>query len=237
MIKFRLFFNKDKEAEWLNEMSGQGYALTGFCMGFFHFDRCQPGEYVYQIDFTEGIFRAGTDYREFMAEAGVEIVCLWGYWIFLRKKSSDGPFELYTDVESSIEHYTKIRNMFKIVTFIELAALFAEIMAAAAGWGYAKICACVIILMLAALARETMRLNGMLAELKARIGQSPETGRPGCGRRHSRLLTAGLLLNALVIIARNILELPAVEEAGPFLTGIAAGLILLGVWRTASRLQ
>ena len=43
MTKYRYYFDTDKEAEWLNEMSRQGYALTGFCMGFYSFDRCgQP---------------------------------------------------------------------------------------------------------------------------------------------------------------------------------------------------
>ena len=54
----------------------------------------------------------------------MEIVVLWGFWIILRKRAEDGPFELYTDVDSKIEHYRKIRRMFKVVTVIELLALF-----------------------------------------------------------------------------------------------------------------
>lgn len=127
MMRFRLYFDKDKETEWLNEMSRQGYALTGFCMGFYSFERCEPGEYVYQVDFTDGFFRVSSDYREFMAEAGVELVCLWGYWVILRKRASEGAFELYTDVESSIEHYTKIRRMFKAAACLEIICLFMEI--------------------------------------------------------------------------------------------------------------
>ena len=34
MIKFKLYFDKDKETQWLNEMSQKGWAMTGFFAGF-----------------------------------------------------------------------------------------------------------------------------------------------------------------------------------------------------------
>ena len=120
MTKFRLYFNKDKETAWLNNMAKEGFALTKFFAGFYTFKTCEPGEYEYQIDFGDKMYAVTDDYREFMAENNIEIVCLWGYWVFLRKRASEGEFVLYTDVESSLEHYTKILKMFKIVTAIEL---------------------------------------------------------------------------------------------------------------------
>ena len=39
MIKFRLYYDKDKMTEYLNEMSRKGYALRGFFAGFLRFDR------------------------------------------------------------------------------------------------------------------------------------------------------------------------------------------------------
>ena len=111
MVKFRLYLNKDDETKYLNEMAAKGYAMpgprhpmTGFFAGFYSFEKCRPGEFIYQVDITEGMFRVTNDYREFMQEMGVEIVCLWGMWVILRKKAADGPFVLYTDVESTTEH-------------------------------------------------------------------------------------------------------------------------------------
>ena len=104
MVKFKLFINKGEETEYLNEMARKGYAMTGFALGFYTFESCRPGEYIYQVDITEGLFRVSGDYRDFMREMGVEIVCLWGPWVILRKRAEEGPFVLYTDVESSIEH-------------------------------------------------------------------------------------------------------------------------------------
>ncbi len=107
MLKFKLYFDNEKEAEWLNEMAAKGYALTDYWWGLYNFEKCLPGEYVYQIDIVDGFFNVDDDYRQFMEDIGVELVCMWGFWVILRKKAADGPFQLYTDVESSIEHYSK----------------------------------------------------------------------------------------------------------------------------------
>ncbi len=123
MVKFRLYFNKDKETKWVNEMVEQGYAMTGFKAGFFKFQECPAGKYIYQTDFSEKFFSVSKNYREFMAENDIEIIAIWGFWVFLRKEKQNGKFELYTDVDSKIEHYTKIRNMFKIVTIFEIICL------------------------------------------------------------------------------------------------------------------
>ena len=123
MIKFHLYFDKDEETKWLNEMADQGYAMTGFAAGVFQFEECKPGKYTYQIDFSEKFFSVSENYREFMTENEVEIVGIWGFWVFLRKEKQKGKFELYTDVDSQLEHYTKIRNLFKIVTIFEIICL------------------------------------------------------------------------------------------------------------------
>lgn len=58
MIRFRLYFDKDKETAWLNEMAAQGWAVKSFFAGFFQFETCEKGEYVYQIDFGSSFFSA-----------------------------------------------------------------------------------------------------------------------------------------------------------------------------------
>ena len=127
MIRFRLYYNKDTETEWLNKMAADGWALTGFFAGFYRFEECEKGEYTYQVDLGDQLFSVSSEYRELMEELGVEIVTLWGYWIILRKRTADGPFELYTDVESQIEHYTKILRMFKVVCILEIICMLIEV--------------------------------------------------------------------------------------------------------------
>lgn len=140
MIRFKLYLDKDAETNWLNEMSEKGWALKSFFAGFYTFEKCEEGRYAYQIDCGEKLFKVSDEYREFMKEAGIEIVQTWGWWVILRKPASEGEFELYTDVESSIEHYSKIRRMFKIATVIEIICLWMEIMAATIGKRYLMQC-------------------------------------------------------------------------------------------------
>lgn len=166
MVKFSLRVDKDKETEWLNEMAQKGYAMTDFFAGFYTFEKCEPGEYIYQIDLNEGMFRVNRDYREFMESMGIEIVALWGLWVVLRKKASEGEFTLYTDVESKIENYKKIRNMFKAVAIIELIAFMIEIYAAANGAGVGWIFALIIGIFFIAVMRMAIKTNNLITELR-----------------------------------------------------------------------
>ncbi len=130
MIKFMMTFDKDKEAKWLTEMANEGWAMKSFFAGFYTFEKCEKGEYQYQVDFCDKVLAVSKDYREFMADNDVEIVQQWGFWVILRKLSSKGEFELYTDVDSQIEHYKKILTMFRAVTLIEFLLLLYETYAA-----------------------------------------------------------------------------------------------------------
>ena len=122
MIRFKLTFDKDLEQDWLNDLCREGWAMTGFIAGFFVFTPCQPGEYIYQTDLPPGHgLRAKNfkEYAEFMEETGVEVVQRWFRWVFLRKRSADGPFEIYTDIDSQIQMYRRMRQMFVFVLVLE----------------------------------------------------------------------------------------------------------------------
>ena len=200
MTKFRLYYDKDKETTWINDMAAQGYALTGYCMGFYKFEECEPGKYTYQIDFGDKMFAVDDNYREFMAENSIEIISLWGYWIILRKLASDGEFELYTDVDSSIEHYTKILKMFKVVTIIELICFMVEVLGAMQGvaigfFGMLLIGAIVIVCM-----RATISTKRKIAELKERKGEVVTGLATG---KTSPVLISGLLLSTCALALKN----------------------------------
>ena len=92
--------------------------MKRFFAGFYSFEKCEPRQYVYQVDFGNRFFSVNEEYRDFMQDTGVDIVQTWGFWIILRKQAGEGTFELYTDVDSTIEHYTKIRRMFKAVAVV-----------------------------------------------------------------------------------------------------------------------
>ena len=227
MTKFRLYFDKDKETTWINEMAAQGYSLTGYCMGFYKFEESEPGKYTYQIDFGDKMFAVDDNYREFMAENNIEIVSLWGYWIILRKLACDGEFELYTDVDSSIEHYTKILKMFKVVTIIELICFMVEVLGAMQGvaigfFGMVLIGAIVIVCM-----RATLSTKRKIAELKERKGEVVTGLASG---KTSPALISGLLLNAGALALKN-----SATISDPIITGIqivAIVLMLVGIYQS-----
>lgn len=200
MTKFRLYLDKDKETAWINEMAAQGYALTGFCIGFYKFEECEPSKYTYQIDFGDKMFAVDDNYREFMAENNIEIVSLWGYWIFLRKLAADGEFKLYTDVDSSIEHYTKILKMFKVVTIIELICFFVEVMGAMNGAGIGFFGMLLIGAIVIGCMRATISTKRKIAELKERKGEVVTGLASG---KTSPALISGLLLNAGALALKN----------------------------------
>lgn len=191
MIKFRLYYDKDKETEWINKLAAEGLAMTGFFAGFYTFENCEPGKYTYQIDFGEKLFAVTNSYREFMADNNIEIVQTWGYWIILRKLTSDGEFKLYTDVDSSIEHYTKIRTMFKVVTIIELICFLVECFVAVAGNNWAFFFAVLFGIFILVLLRAVVNTNHIINELKERKGEAVSE----CNGKPSPILACGLLLN------------------------------------------
>lgn len=200
MLKFRLYLDKDEETKWLNQMSEEGWAMCQFFAGFYRFEKCEKGKYTYQVDFGDKLFDVSDEYREFMQDTGVEIVQTWGYWIILRKLASEGKFELYTDVDSSIEHYSKIRRMFKIATIVEIVCLIVEILVGIEGnhWGYAL--AFVIGAIVFAFINVLVRTNNIIEELKERkTGVSSEKR----NQNVSALLPCGLLVNSCALLMED----------------------------------
>lgn len=129
MLKFKLYYDKEEEEEWLKKMSLSGWAFKKFYLGFYTFKPCEPGEYNYQIDLLDNWNGNKADYASFMEDAGVEVISQWWRWVYLQKKTEDGPFEMYTDTESKIAQYSKIVKFFKIFLIIEIICFFMELMA------------------------------------------------------------------------------------------------------------
>ncbi len=228
MIKFRMYFDKDAETKWLNELCAQGYAMTHFFAGFYFFEQCEPGEYIYQVDLREKFGRVTNDYRELMTDAGIEIIQNWGYWVILRKKACEGDFELYTDTESKIEHYIKIRNMFKAVTILELVVYIIELLAAI--WGGAKLgylFAGIILILIVVLLRAVLKTNEVIHQLREYQGCGAAE-KPG---KFSSLLLAGFLISfGMLIVQDHISDYIAIPI---LLLGII--FMVVGLWQTAHK--
>lgn len=228
MIKFRLYFDKDKETDWLNKMAARGWAMESFFLGFFRFKECAKGEYLYQVDFNSK-FGGCREYREFMQEAGIEIVESWGFWTILRKPASEGEFELYTDLESKIAHYSKIRVLFKIAAIIEIICIWLEFTVASMenNWRYGVPFILFYIAVLAVFVRMAIHTTDIINDLREK-----QTGITVKKRRNiSLLLAAGMLVNSVALIWNN--EAPG--HGSHLLQIVAIVLMLVGVWDIARK--
>ena len=112
----------DKEEQWLNEMAAKGLALigTGFCR--YDFEDCTPGEYQVRLELLENHLNHAESqkYIQFIESTGAEQVGNYFRWVYFRKKTAEGPFDLYSDLDSRISHLEKIARLLLIITVINV---------------------------------------------------------------------------------------------------------------------
>lgn len=110
----------EEEDRWLNRMAADGWVLdtVGFCR--YTFRRCAPGEYAVKLQLLEDL--ADDGYVAFVESTGAEYVGRMAKWIYFRKKTAEGPFELFSDVDSRIRQLDKILAMLAGVGALNLLA-------------------------------------------------------------------------------------------------------------------
>ena len=146
----------EKEEQWLNEMAMSGWVLSsvGFCK--YTFTACEPGEYTVRLEMHEH----DEAYLAFMKEAGAEYVGRIVQWIYFRKRTEDGPFDLFSDIDSRIAHLEKIGKTLSGVGLGNLAIGLAVSMNSFASLGWINLL-CATLLMYA-----LGRTHGRIDEMK-----------------------------------------------------------------------
>lgn len=123
VYKLFMVWNFDKEEDWLNEMALQGWVLDGVGLFTYHFISSEPGEFSVRLEMR------GLDerYLDFMAETGAEYIGRVVQWIYFRKKTAAGTFNIFSDIDSKIAHLRRIGKMLFVVgmanLFIGLAGI------------------------------------------------------------------------------------------------------------------
>lgn len=112
----------EKEENWLNEMSAKGMALTDYSWCRYVFTEALKNEYTYRIELLQQppTHAESIAYIKFLEESGIECVTTYNRWIYLRKKSSEGPFDIYSDIESKISHYKRVFYLWNSLMWVEL---------------------------------------------------------------------------------------------------------------------
>ena len=101
----------EKEEDWLNEMAMNGWALESVGICSYSFVRSEPGEYSVRLE----MHPYDEAYLSFMRETGAEYVGRMMAWIYFRKKTADGPFDLFSDIDSKIDHLDRIGKVLSII--------------------------------------------------------------------------------------------------------------------------
>ena len=101
----------EKEEEWLNEMALNGWVLDGVGFGRYDFVSCEPGEYTVRLEMRP----RDESYVSFMEDSGAEFIGRLVAWIYFRRKTEYGAFDLYSDIDSKIDHLNRIGRMLSII--------------------------------------------------------------------------------------------------------------------------
>lgn len=116
--KVFLAFNYDKEEKWLNEMSAKGFHMVS--PGAFHyvFEEDRNEQYIYRLELLDNLPTnyESTSYIHFLEETGAEYMGSVLRWVYFRRNAKEGEFELYSDVDSKINHYKRILYLFLAIT-------------------------------------------------------------------------------------------------------------------------
>ncbi|WP_392372358.1 DUF2812 domain-containing protein, partial [Streptococcus suis] len=85
-------------------MHQQGWKLVKISwLFFYHFEKCQPEEVVYQVDFKESKNKDRDSYLRMYEDYGWEFVVSCQNFNVFRKPAKMGELELYGDRESKVE--------------------------------------------------------------------------------------------------------------------------------------
>ncbi|MFT9819650.1 DUF2812 domain-containing protein [Lysinibacillus sp. NPDC056185] len=132
MIKFKIFFDIEKEEQWLNNMLSNGWVCTNVSSGgFYTFKKTADLEQVIRIDYQQDLrSEKRTNYKQLYEDFG---------WQALKEKSYDGTYywlkrkdgndELFSDNDSQIAKYKRLMkhaSNWALLSFIWLMIFYSN---------------------------------------------------------------------------------------------------------------
>lgn len=123
-VVHKVYADYEREEKWLNEMSARGLMLTDYSWCRYVFEEAPKGEYIYRIELLENwpTHPESVAYIRFLEENGIECAGVYMRWVYLRKKASEGPFDIYSDIDSKIRHYRRVNALWSTLMALELSA-------------------------------------------------------------------------------------------------------------------
>jgi len=122
-VVWRCFIDYEREEGWLNKMSAQGLALTDYSWCRYVFAETTPHKYIYRMELLDNLATdpESSAYIRFLEENGIEHVASFQRWIYVRRESSQGDFDIYTDLESKLKHYKRVSALWNSLMVMEFS--------------------------------------------------------------------------------------------------------------------
>ena len=129
LFRFFTLFEYEEEEAFLENQHKNGWKAIGYKLpGFYKYEKCEPDEVTYRIDFTNENGAKNPEYQQMFADNGWEF--LWsvnGFSIFRKVRSSvnENNNEIFTDNASKLQMLQKIhqRRLLPLITIFLCAVL------------------------------------------------------------------------------------------------------------------
>ena len=112
VFKFFTLFEYEEEQAFLEKQHKNGWKVVSYKLpGFYKFEKCEPEDMTYRIDFTNENGSKNPEYRQMFADNGWEF--LWsvnGFSIFrkpLAANNTDNSNEIFSDNSSKLQMLQK----------------------------------------------------------------------------------------------------------------------------------
>lgn len=118
----KIFWDYEKEEQWLNEMSAKGWMFSAYSFRKYVFTEGPKNKYTYRIELLEQVpnHPKSVEYIGFLEQSGVEKVAEYSRWVYYRRETAEGPFDIYSDLDSKINHFKRIHILWLTVMMVEL---------------------------------------------------------------------------------------------------------------------
>ena len=124
LFRFFTLFEYEEEEAFLEEQHKNGWKIISYKLpGFYKFEKCEPEDMTYRIDFTNENGSKNPEYRQMFADNGWEF--LWsvnGFSIFrkpLATNNTGNSNEIFSDNSSKLQMLQKIQQR-RLLPFITI---------------------------------------------------------------------------------------------------------------------
>lgn len=174
MTKFKIFSDITKETEWLNQMAAEGQAFTNYVAGFYTFEDCPAGKYVFKVDLADSFFSTTPDYRDYRRDTDTTILQAWSSKVYLRKEASKAPIADYPKIDGLLEYFIKLRDIFKLASLLEMICVVLELYAAMTDFTGAFLLTLGIGIILLVCMKMVVSANKTVLALREKKGERPK---------------------------------------------------------------